>query len=111
MIRPIALSAAVVAAIALAAPSAQAQTVVHATPQEAARLQFVAGDVHRLSRTPSGTVDIVLEKVLQEQYKLDPNLAPATAADEIRTLSGKLGTDPKTSAATLSAVPGNQRIL
>src|SRR4051812_32576646 len=113
MIRPIALSAAVVAAVALAAPSAQAQTpaTVHASPQEAARLLFVAGDVRRLSRTPSGTVDVVLEKILQEEYTLDPALAPDEAKRDIETLSEKLSHDPKTSAATLAAIPGNQRIL
>ena len=113
MIRPIALSAAVVAAVALAAPSAQAQTpaTVHASPLQAARLLFVAGDVRRLSRTPSGTVDIVLEKVLQEEYRLDNSLAPDQAQSDIRSLSAKLSTDARTSAATLSAIPGNQRIL
>jgi hypothetical protein len=113
MIRPIALSAAVVAAVALAAPSAQAQTptTVHATSQEAARLLFVAGDVRRLSRTPSGTVDIVLEKVLQQEYGLDKTLAPDQAKSDIQSLAAKLSTDTKTSAATLSAIPGNQRIL
>src|SRR3954447_13636708 len=113
MIRPITLSAAVVAAVALAAPSAQAQTpaTVHATPQQAARLLFVAGDVRRLSRTPSGTVDIVLEKILQQEYALDPRLAPDQAQRDIRALSAELGNDPRTSAATLSAIPGNQRII
>ncbi len=74
-------------------------------------MQFVAGDVRRLSRTPSGTVDIVLEKVLQEEYKLDPGLAPDQAKRDIESLSAILSSDPKTTAATLSAVPGNQRIL
>src|SRR3954453_22241009 len=113
MIRPLALTAAVVAALALAAPSAHAQTpaTVHASPQEAARLLFVAGDVRRLSRTPSGTVDIVLEKILQEEYALDPALAPDQAQRDIQSLGAKLGNDPRTSAATLSAIPGNQRII
>src|SRR3954468_883952 len=113
MIRPLALSAAVMRASAIASPSAQAQTpaTVHATPQQAARLLFVAGDVRRLSRTPSGTVDIVLEKVLQQEYALDPALAPDQAESDVKSLSAKLSTDAKTSAATLSAVPGNQRIL
>ena len=113
MVRLFALSAVLVAAVALAPSNARAQTqaTVHASPVQAARLLFVAGDVRRLSRIPSGTVDIVLEKVLQEEYDLDPALAPDQAQSDIASLSARLGNDARTSAATLSAVPGNQRIL
>ena len=71
---------------------------------------FVAGDVRRLSRTPSGTVDIVLEKVLQQLYRDDPNLDPDAARGEIETLGGGLA-GPSTSPATLAVEPGNQRVL
>jgi hypothetical protein len=73
-------------------------------------LLFVAGDVRRLSRTPSGTVDIVLEKVLQEEYRDDAGLAPADAKRDIETLSLQLG-KAATSSATLAILPGNQRVL
>ena len=113
MIRFPVLPVAVVAAVALAVPgvaSAQGSAPIHASPSQAAQLLFVAGDVPRLSKAPSGTVDIVLEKVLQQEYRDDPALAPGDAAQDIRTLSGKLGSG-ETSPATLAVLPGNQRIL
>ena len=70
----------------------------------------MAGDVRRLSRTPSGTVDTVLEKVLQELYRKDPTLAPEDAKRAIDALDAALDT-PATSTATLAVLPGNQRII
>jgi hypothetical protein len=117
MMRAPALSAAVAvlaaAALSIAPVSvagAQDASTVHASPRDAARLLFVAGDVRRLSRTPSGTLDIVLEKVLQEEYRNDASLAPADAKSDIETLSRQLD-KPATSPATLVVLPGNQRIL
>ena len=89
---------------------AQAPATVHASAAEAAQLLFVAGDVRRLSRTPSGTVDTVLEKVLQQLYRQDAALAPEDAKRDIETLDDALET-PATSTATLAVQPGNQRIL
>src|SRR3954453_14385398 len=117
MTRPSVLSAAVAAlaaaAISLASASAagaQTPSTLQASPAQAARLLFAAGDVRRLSRSPSGTVDIVLEKVLQQEYRDDPALAPDVAESDIETLSGGLET-PAPSPATLAVLPGNQRVL
>jgi hypothetical protein len=51
--------------------AAQAATPAsaHATPAETAQVLFVAGGVRRLERTPSGTVDTVLEQTLQQLYR------------------------------------------
>ena len=87
-----------------------ATTTVHASPAETSHLLFVAGDVRRLSRTPSGTVDGVLEKVLQQLYRDDPGLAPADATAAIGSLRPALA-GAATSTATLAAQPGNQRVL
>src|SRR3954451_8552592 len=94
---------------AATAHAAQAATV-HASPSEVSRLLFVAGDVRRLSRAPSGTVDTVLEQVLQAEYRSDPSLDPADAAADIDGLRAAVGNGP-TSTATLAVVPGNQRVL
>jgi hypothetical protein len=84
----------------------------HATPAEAAQLLFVAGGVRRLERTPSGTVDTVLEQTLQQVYRDEPELAPDSAEAEVRALyeataSGGAATSP----ATLAVMPGNQRVI
>src|SRR4051794_32238843 len=94
---------------AATAHAAQAATV-HASPSEVGRLLFVAGDVRRLSRTPSGTVDTVLEQVLQAEYRADPGLDPAAAAADVDGLRGAVG-NGATSPATLAVVAGNQRVL
>src|SRR3954454_15847526 len=105
---------AVALAAAALAPAATARaatpTTVHASPAEVSRLLFVAGDVRRLSRAPSGTVDTVLEQVLQAEYRSDPSLDPADAAADIDGLRAAVG-NGATSPATLAVVPGNQRVL
>src|SRR5690349_14943971 len=100
------------AAAALAPATARAATpaVVHASPAQVSRLLFVAGDVRRLSRAPSGTVDTVLEQVLQTEYRTDPSLSPDAAAADIAGLRSAVGSG-HTSTAALAVVPGNQRVL
>src|SRR4051794_19814093 len=101
------------ALLALPAGSAHAATAqtAHATPAETAELLFVAGGVRRLERTPSGTVDTVLEQTLQQLYRQEPALAPEDAEAEIRALSDALGAGgAATSPATLAVMPGNQRV-
>src|SRR3954470_3943774 len=106
------LPVAVLAVLALApAGVAHAQGTVHASPAEAQRVLFVAGDVRRLSRNPSGTVDTVLEKVLQALYRNDPTLAPEDAKRDLESLRGALGANDGSSPATLTVLPGNQRVL
>lgn len=108
------LWALVPAACLLPAGAAHAQTsaTVRATPGEVSRALFVAGDVRRLSRNPSGTVDTVLEKVLQQIYRDDPELAPADAQHDIEGLKDALAAaGAATSTATLAVQPGNQRVL
>jgi hypothetical protein len=101
-----------VAACLLPAGMAQASDTVHAAPDQTARLLFVAGDVRRLNRTPSGTVDTVLEKVLQQLYRDNPSLAPEDAERDIEALHDTLASaGAATSAATLSTAPGNHRVL
>src|SRR5689334_12927373 len=111
-LRFIAVAAALLA-LALVPPApARAATpaTVHASPAEVSRLLFVAGDARRLGRNPSGTVDTVLEQVLQAEYRLDPSLDPADAAADIDGLRAAVGSGD-TSPATLAVVPGNQRVL
>jgi hypothetical protein len=114
LLRPLAVAAAL-AALALTAPvaarAAAPPTTVHASPAELSRLLFVAGDVRRLNRNPSGTVDTVLEHVLQAEYRLDPSLDPATAQSDIDGLRTGLAAQDATSTATLAVEPGNARIL
>src|SRR5262245_40498472 len=107
-----AVSAALAVAVLAPAAAARAATpaTVHASPAEVSRLLFVAGDVRRLSRAPSGTVDTVLEQVLQAEYRADPGLDPATAAADIDGLRSAVGSGA-TSPATLAVVAGNQRVL
>src|SRR3954447_23489386 len=108
--------AAVAAALAVAAlaPTATAHAAAPgpapASAADVGRLLFVAGDVRRLSRAPSGTVDTVLEQVLQAEYRRDPGLDPSAAAADIGGLRGAVGSGA-TSPATLAVVPGNQRVL
>src|SRR4051794_18931669 len=103
------LLVAALAGLALVPPAAaRADTpTVHATPAQVSHLLFVAGDVQRLARNPSGTVDTVLEKVLQQEYRADPALAPSDAAADIRGLRGALAVNTQ----TLQTQPGNQRVL
>src|SRR3954471_12839672 len=106
------LPVAVLAALALApAGVAHAQGTVHASPPEAQRVLFVAGDARRLSRNPSGTVDTVLEKILQALYRDDPTLAPEDAKRDVASLRDALGSTPASTPATLAVLPGNQRVL
>lgn len=93
---------------AAAAPS----TPVNASAAQVAQLLFVAGDVGRLSQIPSGTEDVVLEKVLQQLYIENPTLAPAQAVSDIQGLQGALSSGSSAvSPATLTVMAGNQRIL
>src|SRR3954447_15889913 len=108
--------AAVAAALAVAAlaPTATAHAAAPgpapASAADVGRLLFVAGDVRRLSRAPSGTVDTVLEQVLQAEYPRDPGLDPAEATADVDALRAAVGSGA-TSPATLAVVPGNQRVL
>ena len=98
VVRRLSLAVAVVACL-LPAGMAQASDTVRATPDQTARLLFVAGDVRRLSRTPSGTVDTVLEKVLQQRYRDEPSLAPEDAEREIEALHDTLASDGAATSA------------
>src|SRR6185312_15040400 len=71
---------------AASAPS----TPVHLSPAQVAQALFVAGDVTRLSQIPSGTEDVVLEKVLQQLYVENPTLNPSQATSDIQGLQGVL---------------------
>src|SRR3954464_12071379 len=90
-------------------PHAATPTTVHASPAEVSRLLFVAGDVRRLSRAPSGTLDTVLEQVLQAEYRGAPGLDPAPAAADVAGLRTAVGSG-HTATAALAVVPGNQRV-
>ncbi|HEY6891027.1 MAG TPA: hypothetical protein VI300_24705, partial [Solirubrobacter sp.] len=95
-----------------AAARADADDVVRASPAEVSQALFVAGDVRRLSRNPSGTVDTVLERVLQQRYRDDPSLEPEEARRSIESLrDGLARAGAATSTATLAIQPGNQRVL
>src|SRR4051794_33223935 len=71
--------------VALVAPGlAQAQaptTAVSATPEQTADALFAAGDVPRLTRGTAGTLDAILERVLQQAYRNDADLPVASTAD------------------------------
>src|SRR3954467_6013499 len=100
------------ALLCLLPTGANAATDARATPAQTAQLLFVAGDVRRLDRAPSGTVDTVLEQILQQRYRDDPGFEPADAQREIDALRAALNTgDRATTPATLEALPGNQRVL
>src|SRR5262245_58752875 len=91
----------VLALLCLLPTGARAATETRAPPAETAQLLFVAGDVRRLDRTPSGTVDTALEQILQQLYRDDPALDPGAAAGEIRALRDALNA-PATTPATLA---------
>ena len=93
---------------AAAAPS----TPVHLSAAQVAQALFVAGDVTRLSQIPSGTEDVVLEKVLQQLYVENPTLDPGQAASDIQGLRAVLTSGSQAiSASTLTVMAGNQRVL
>ena len=72
----------------------------------------MAGDVTRLSQVPSGTEDVVLEKVLQQLYVENPALNPGQAASDIQGLRAVLTSGSQAiSASTLTVMAGNQRVL
>src|SRR4051794_17256116 len=79
------------ALLCLLPTGASAATDARAMPAETAQLLFVAGDVRRLDRAPSGTVDSVLEQILQQLYRDDPALDASTAQQEVSSLRGALG--------------------
>ncbi len=91
--------------------TATADIAVTATPSQVAAQLFVAGDVARLSAVPSGTESLVLEKVLQQLYTQNPSLSPSDAANDIEGLESALASPGAPTAATLTVMPGNQRIL
>jgi hypothetical protein len=72
----------------------------------------VAGDVGRLSQIPSGTEDVVLEKVLQQLYTDNATLSPSQAVSDIQGLEAALSSGSQAiSSATLTVMAGNERIL
>src|SRR6185295_18313062 len=73
-----------------AAARADAADAVYASPAQVRQALFVAGDVRRLGRNPSGTVETVLERVLQQRYRDEPDLAPESARREIDGLRDSL---------------------
>jgi hypothetical protein len=87
-------------------------TPVHLSAAQVAQTLFVAGDVGRLSQIPSGTEDVVLEKVLQQLYTDNPMLAPSQAVSDIQGLQSALTSGSQAiSPATLTVMAGNERIL
>jgi hypothetical protein len=102
---PLAVSA---GARAASPPSTQ----VSLTPTQVSQAVFVAGDVARLSRIPSGTESLVEEKILQQLYIANPTLGVSQAVSDIQGLQATLaGSSPAISPATLTVMAGNQRIL
>ena len=92
--------------------AASPSTPVHLSAAQVAQSLFVAGDVTRLSQIPSGTEDVVLEKVLQQLYVENPTLDSGQAASDIQNLQGVLTTGSQAiSASTLTVMGGNQRVL
>ena len=88
----LALLTTAVAAIGLATNAQAASapsTPVRLSPAQVAQALFVAGDVTRLSQIPSGTEDVVLEKVLQQLYVENPTLDPGQATSDIHGLRGR----------------------
>ncbi|HUA71730.1 MAG TPA: hypothetical protein VMA96_11620 [Solirubrobacteraceae bacterium] len=87
-------------------------TSVHLTSAQVAQTLFVAGDVGRLSQIPSGTEDVVLEKVLQQLYTDNPTLSASQAVSDIQGLQAALSSGSQAiSPATLTVMAGNERIL
>ncbi len=108
----IASACSLLATMAFGGASAQAATPVTATPAQVAAQLFVAGDVGRLSTVPSGTESLVEEKVLQQLYTDNPGLSPTDAVADIQGLENALSSGgAQTSAATLTVMSGNERIL
>lgn len=110
----LALAAVALALIAPAGASAAADpsTPVQASAAQVARFLFVAGDVGRLTQIPSGTENVVLEKVLQQLYTENPTLASSRAVSDIQGLQAVLSSGAKDiSPATLTVMSANQRIL
>jgi hypothetical protein len=107
--------AALVLSLALAAGANAASspgTTVHLSSAQVAQTLFVAGDVGRLSQIPSGTEDVVLEKVLQQLYTDNPTLPVSQAVSEIQGLQATLSSGSQAiSPATLTVMGGNERIL
>ncbi len=106
---------ALVLSLAVAAGASAASspsTPVHLSAAQVAQTLFVAGDVGRLSQIPSGTEDVVLEKVLQQLYTDNSTLAPSQAAAGIQSLQATLSSGSQAiSSATLTVMAGNERIL
>ncbi|HET6868071.1 MAG TPA: hypothetical protein VFH80_19315 [Solirubrobacteraceae bacterium] len=104
-------------ALALIVPSGATaapdpSTPVQASAAQVAQYLFVAGDVGRLSQIPSGTEDVVLEKVLQQLYAEQPTLPPATAVSDIQGLQTVLSSGSSAvSTDTLTVMGGNERTL
>ena len=90
---------------------AMADTPVTATPAQVADQLFVAGDVARLSVVPSGTESVVEERILQQLYANNPSLSSSAAVSDIQGLQQALSAAGAPSTATLTVMPGNQRIL
>jgi hypothetical protein len=87
-------------------------TPVHLTASQVTQTLFVAGDVGRLSQIPSGTEDVVLEKVLQQLYTDNPTLSASQAVSDIQALQATLASGSQAiSPATLTVMAGNERIL
>jgi hypothetical protein len=96
------------AAFPLLAAPAGAATPVRPSAAERAGILFVAGDASRLASPASGTRALVVEKVLQRMYALEPQLDPATAAAAAATMDTAAGAVP---AADLVRMAPNERIL
>ena len=90
---------------------AQAATPVTATASQVADQLFVAGDVARLSVAPSGTESVVLERILQQLYAQNPALSTSEAVNDIQGLQRALSASGAPSTATLTVMPGNERVL
>lgn len=95
-------------AVAASSPS----TPIQLSSGQVAQALFVAGDVARLSRIPSGTESLVQEKILQQLYVANPTLGVGQAVSDIQGLQATLASgSPAISPATLTVMAGNQRIL
>lgn len=106
---------ALVLSMAVAAGASAASspsTPVHLSAAQVAQTLFIAGDVGRLGQIPSGTEDVVLEKVLQQIYTDNSTLAPSQAVADIQGLQSALTSGSQAiSPATLTVMAGNERIL
>src|SRR5277367_1160411 len=113
--RPAVLAVLVLIVVLTVLTSARADAAtapVTATPAQVAAQLFVAGDVGRLATVPSGTEDVVLEKVLQQLYADNASLSAGDAAADIQGLQSALSSGGAvTSPATLTVMSGNERIL